>query len=52
MDYVVRVFGDPDFGLPRDPRNEGLHGAAVLEGGDEDEACFAAWEKVFEFLAA
>jgi hypothetical protein len=24
----------------------------ALEGGDEDETCFAACEEVFEFLAA
>jgi len=52
MDHVVGVFGDPDFGFPGDVRDERLHGAAVLEGGDEDEARFAAGEEVFEFLAA
>ena len=52
VDHVVGVFGDPDFGFPGDVRDEGLHGAAVLEGGDEHEARFAAGEQVFEFLAA
>jgi len=51
VDHVVGVFGDPDFGFPGDVRDEGLHGAAGLEGGDEDEARFAAGEEVFEFLA-
>lgn len=32
VDHVVRVFGDPDFGFPGDVGDEGLHGAAVLEG--------------------
>ena len=52
VDHVVGVFGDPDFGFPGDVRDEGLHGAAVLEGGDEHEVSFGAGEQVFEFLAA
>ncbi len=52
MDHVVGVIGNPDFGFPGDVREEGLHGAPVLEGGDEYEARFAAGEQVFEFLAA
>ena len=49
---MVGVFGDPDFGFPGEVRDEGRHGAAVLEGGDEGEVSFAAGEQVFEFLAA
>lgn len=52
MDHVVGVIGNPDFGFPGDVREEGLHGAPVLEGGDEDEARLAVGEEVFEFLAA
>ncbi len=52
VDHVVGVFGDPDLGFPRDVRDERLHGATVLEGGDEHEARFAAGEQVLEFLAA
>ena len=32
VDLAVGVFGDPDFGLPGDVRDEALHGAAILEG--------------------
>lgn len=52
VDHVVGVIGDPDFGFPGDVGEEGLHGAAGFEGGDEDEARFAAGEQVLEFLAA
>ena len=52
VDHVVGVFGNPDFGFPGDVGEEGLHGAAVLEGGDEDQARLAAGEEVLEFLAA
>ena len=52
MDHVVGVFGDPDLGLPGDLRDEGLHDAARLEGGDEYQAHFATCEQVFEFLPA
>ena len=52
MDHVVGVSGDPPLGFPGNVGDEGLHGAAVLEGGDEDEARFAVGEQVFEFLAA
>jgi len=50
--HVVGIIRDPDLGLPGDVRDEGLHGAAGLESGDEDEAGFASSEQVFEFLAA
>ena len=52
VDHVVRVIGDPDFRFPRDVRDEGLHGAASLKRGDEDEARFATREQFLEFLAA
>ena len=52
VDHVVGVFGDPDFGFPGDVGEEALHGAAGLEGGNENKARFAAGEKVFKFLAA
>lgn len=42
VDHVVGVFGDPDLGFPGDLRDEGLHGAAGLEGGDEDEASYGS----------
>ena len=44
VDHVFRIFGDPDFGFPRNVGDEGLHPATVLEGGDEDQACFATGE--------
>lgn len=51
MNHVVGVFGDPDFGFPGDVGDEFLHCAAVFEGGDENGACLATGEQVFEFLA-
>lgn len=52
VDHVVGVFGAPDVGFPGDVGEVGLHGFAVLEGGDEDQACFAACEQSLEFLAS
>jgi len=41
VDHVFRVVGDPYFGFPGDVGDERLHGAAVFECGDEDQACLA-----------
>lgn len=52
VDEMVGGFGDPHFGLPRDLAEEGLHGFAGFEGGDEDEAGGGAFEQLFKLGAA
>jgi len=51
MNQVVRVFGDPYFGFPRDMRQERLHRSAAFKSSDEDKARFAPSEQLLEFLA-
>jgi pyruvate carboxylase len=52
MDHVIGIFGDPNFGFPRELRQKGLHGATSLEGRHEHQTRRAASEETFKVLAA
>ena len=52
MDHVIRIFGNPHLGLPGNMRQKGLHGAAGLKGGHENQPCLAVREQLLEFLAS
>ena len=49
MDHVGRVFGNPDFRLPRNRSEERLHEAAGVECRHEHEARYAAENSALSF---
>ena len=52
MDHVIGIFCDPNLGFPGDLRYEIAHCGTILECRNEDQARFAASEKVLEFLTS
>ena len=49
---MVRVFGDPNFSLPRNKWQKTLHCASRLKGSHKDQSRFAAFEKFLQFVTA
>ena len=52
VDQVVWGFGDPDFGFPRDVREEAAHGVSRRECRDEDQTGGGTGEEFLQFFAA